>query len=361
MSLIDFTGFEDGGQWPATGVGTFTDFGGYLTIPGGGSRSGSFWIYNGPTNASLASHVNVDYPKRLLTALEEHDTIIYGVAVKREANNAASLVVFASDAGATGHIFISSTSTGAIEVRRGSHTGTLLGSVAAIDGVTSQNTWYYFEFKVKLHDTTGTVEIKRDNVTVLSLTGQDTKNAGTKTVFDCIYTTLGTVATSGVRWGMDDVYILNGDATAPNNYLGCPRVQPLTPNADGTYSDYDGSDGNSINNYLLVDERPHSSSDYNESDIAGEKDFYNLSNITFAANDVVQGVKMHVSVFNTDASTRDIKLDVRSGGTNHAGPAVSIGTGPVQQLKRLMAKNPVTTVLWTQAEVNALEAGTEIV
>ena len=81
----------------------------------------------------------------------------------------------------------------------------VLASNNAITFVT--NTWYYIEIQVKLHDTTGFVIVKINNTTVLSATNVDTKNGGTKTVYDSFRVGAGG-STTNHNW--DDLYITMG-------------------------------------------------------------------------------------------------------------------------------------------------------
>ena len=106
-------------------------------------------------------------------------------------------------------------------VRRGNAGGTVLGTTAT--GLIAINTWYYIELQVVLSDTVGVVNLTIDGTSRLALTSQDTKNAGTKTVFD----TMSLVGITGVTAKFDDLYRGHGrrrelpritDAQRP---LGC--------------------------------------------------------------------------------------------------------------------------------------------
>lgn len=350
MALIDFTGFEDGQLPPSTGA-SFIDLNvsQMITSP---VRTGGYSVLmstasGAPWNSGM---------RRSLTSAEKHATLIIGGAMRFASTDMTiNLFGFGGDAGVTAHLNIRKISGGEIEVRLGTQTGTVLGTSAAV--LTGINTWYYVEAKVVLHDTTGSVEVRVDGATVLSLTGIDTRNGGTDPTFDTAY--WGCQSTNNMYW--DDVYICNGDATAPNDFLNAPRVQPMLPNGNGSTNQYVGSDGDSTDNYLLVDERPPSMTDYTQSATAGERDLYAMGDVSFATNDSVEGVRVAVRVQNADASTRNLKLGVKSGATVNMDAGQSIGTGSALSLYRMMQKNPVTTGSWTQSEVNALEMGTEIV
>lgn len=147
----------------------------------------------------------------------ESDTIIVGSAQTIPTLSATRTVFeLRSDAGVTQHITVNVTATGVVEVRRGTISGTVLASSAA--GVVTAAAWFYVEAKVKLHDTTGSVEVRVNGVQVIApTTGLDTKNAGTKTTFDAVRL----VGSNTPQFTYDDVYIVTGTDAA---FLGVQRV-----------------------------------------------------------------------------------------------------------------------------------------
>lgn len=70
----------------------------------------------------------------------------------------------------------------------------------------------------------------------------------------------------------------------PNSsWLNNGWVYLISPNANGTYSQLTGSDGNSTDNYALVDEVPVSTADYAEATSTGLKDSYNGGSLPASA------------------------------------------------------------------------------
>jgi hypothetical protein len=115
--------------------------------------------------------------------------------------------------------------TGALYVQRNTAvaTGTSLGNTAA--GVITAATWHYIELSCTISDTLGTVNLRVNGQSVLSLTNQDTRN-GTPTTVDTIQ--IG--ALNGGRGGqhiIDDLYVT--DSVTP---LGEQRIETLYPSAD---------------------------------------------------------------------------------------------------------------------------------
>jgi len=132
----------------------------------------------------------------------ESDTVTIGFAWRMGSLMARPLISLRSDAGVTAHITVASTAAGTFEIRR----GTLAGTLLATGGTYAINTWYYIEIQVKLHDTTGFAILRVDEVEVASVTNVDTKQLGTKTVFDSIVLT--TSSTTVQVW--DDLYVVTG-------------------------------------------------------------------------------------------------------------------------------------------------------
>ena len=75
----------------------------------------------------------------------------------------------------------------------------------------------------------------------------------------------------------DDVYLMAGTG---DEFLGDCTVATLLPTGNGFVNQFVGSDGNSTDNYLLVDEQPPSSTDYVGSATTGQQDLYTLTNLT---------------------------------------------------------------------------------
>lgn len=358
MSLIDFTGFENGEMPSFVGIPGWGNVGSIgWSVTSSSVRTGSYCMASGAN--SPVTTPNGLY--RDLDATEEGSEIIMGVAYNRAGfgtHTVEGIFHFLSDAGATAHIsIVYNTAAGLIEARLGAGNGALLGSAVACPLADS---YYYIETRVVLHDTAGEVEVRVDGEVLINLSGIDTKNGGTKTVIDRVMWGRGSVASSGASH-YDDLYVLKVDATTPNNFLNAPKVQPMVPNGDGSTNQFVGSDGNSVSNWQNVDERPPSTADYNESSTAGNQDLYAMSDVAFQPTEVVKGVKAYLVVHNSDASTRDVKLGVRSGGTTDMDAGHGIGTGSAVRHVRLMPKNPVTSADWTQTEINALEAGVEVI
>jgi hypothetical protein len=174
--------------------------------------------------------------------------------------------------------------------------------------------WYYIEFKATIHNSTGSAEIILNGISEVSISGTDTQFTANATA-DTIH-----IGGSGGSFAgniyLDDIYICDGTGSAPaNTFLGDVRVDTLLPNGNGNSSQLLGSDGNSTDNYLLVDEAtPNEDTDYVESSTVAQKDTYTYGNLT-PTTGTVFGVQILPFARKTDAGTRKIASIARHSGT----------------------------------------------
>lgn len=304
---------------------------------------------------ALLVNAQTEYILKGVPAADDHATFIVGCAVYTTLV-ASSLIGFYSDGGATAHIGITVTATGALEARRFPGSGTVLGTSSA--GVITANTWHYLEAKVTMHDTTGTVEIRVNGSTVLNLTGQDTKNGGTKAVFDSVI--VGNNGTLGTPTAyFDDMYLCNAAGASNNTFIGDSKVRCLLPNGNGNSSQLLGSDANSTDNYLLVDEVPPSTVDFVGSGTDNQKDTYTFTDLPDASGTVV-GIQISTYGLKTDAGSRSVALVTRSGGADYDSADLALPTPSPIYVFQVQNLNPATGVAWLRSEVNAAEFGTKI-
>jgi len=120
-------------------------------------------------------------------------------------------------------------STGNMEVRRGAVNGTLLATT--VESVTNGST-HYWEIKGTVNTTTGSATIYLDGVaTSVALTGANTANTGTNSFTGL---SLQSVSGSGFAFVIDDIYINNTTASAPNNdvLLTNPLIETVYGTSD---------------------------------------------------------------------------------------------------------------------------------
>jgi hypothetical protein len=268
-------------------------------------------------------------------------------------NTNEPLLRLLGDTGTTTHLnfrFASSTG-GDISVYRNT---TLLGSTTGVSFAATIG--YFVEVKATLHDSTGSVEIRVDGTTRLSLTGQDTKNGGTAATFDAIQ--FGSRDSLDTTVVIDDWYVLNGAGGQYDDFLGDVTVETIRPDGNGNSSQWVGSDANSTDNYLLVDEATYSSADYVESGTLNNKDLYTYGALA-AASGSVKGVMASGVMQKTASGAQSARQITRVGGTNYNGASVALITGDVVY-GQVWEESPATSTDWTISEVNGAEFGVEV-
>jgi hypothetical protein len=249
--------------------------------------------------------------------------------------------------GATEQLTIQVTAANAIEVRRGGAAGTILGTSA--NGIFPLNAWNYVEVKATINNSTGSIVVRLNGVTVLTITGVDSQN--TANAFVNRYSLDGTSF-------IDDHYLADTTGSAPNNdFLGDIRVDVIYPNAAGDETDYTPLSGS---NFQMVDDpgTPDGDTTYNESTTATDRDLFNLQSPATPSG-IVYAVQTYIVARKTDAGAREVSTVVKSGSTVDVGPTNTLSTSYVQYDGDIHQLNPDTAAAWTMSEVQALQAGYE--
>jgi hypothetical protein len=282
--------------------------------------------------------------------LDAQSTWIVGQAVRPPIGSSSGQLLEFDDAGTVQvRIYISNSTD--IEVYRGAGT-TLLGSAS---NVLANLEWRHLEVKVVINNTTGSVEIRVDGTTVINLTNQDTQVTGNATANKIIFN----FGASNLYH--DDFYILDGTGTTNNNFLGDVRVETLLPSGNGNSSQFTGSDGNSTDNYLLVDDSPAPDDDttYVESATLNDIDLYAIADLGNSP-DTIYGVAQNSYSRKTDVGSRGLINVVRSGGTNYDGTNELDLLAEYKQVQEILETDPDTAVAWVTSGVNNMESGFKV-
>lgn len=247
--------------------------------------------------------------------------------------------------GATIHVQLRVKADGAVEVTRNT---TVLGTSSA--GVISAATYVYVELKATINDSTGSYEVRVNGANVLSGTGADTRNGGTGVITQVNVN----AAIANIR--VDDFYICNTSGSANNDFLGDVRVDAYLPNGNGNSSQMTGSDADSTDNYLLVDDSaPDGDSTYVQSSTAGHKDTYTFADMSHTPS-TIHGVQVNMIAKKDDAGARSIASVVRSGGTDTDGTTQALSTSYLDYMQ-IIEQDPNTSAAWTKTGFNAAEFG----
>jgi hypothetical protein len=228
-------------------------------------------------------------------------------------------------------------------------------SVGFSEGL-KMNAWYHIEWYQVIADSisTGNSQVRINEVSAITLNSGDFKSSGSASA-DRFAIAGGTNTTVVI----DDLYVFHDSVTGTPSWTGDARVTTLAPSGDGNYSAFVGSDSNSINNYLLVDDaQPNDDTDYVQSSVAGDRDSYAITNLGTSPASVI-AVQIAADVKKDDAGARTGKLFFRISGTDYDGSAFSPTTSYTDQV-HLRETSPATSSAWTESEINALEAGIKV-
>lgn len=339
MTLLWTEGFESVAANAATGLpkGTTGAVGTVNTSYGRYGGTG-YQIGNGGTNWAIFG---------------PQTTLIVGLGVRFAAYpavNANAMLMSFYNVTTASRLSVTVNGRGGLDLRLGAGDGTVIAS--SVDNLTQLNVYGYLEMKATMADSGGTAIVRWNGVEVINFTG-DTRSAGTGTTWD----TLLTYGINMTLW-LDDLYIANADGPAPNNdFLGDVRVVTIYPNGNGNSSQGTGSDANSTDNYLLVDEAGAvTTADYVDLS-AAEKDTYTYQDISgFAAGITVYGVHVVSSVAKTDAGAISGAHVARYSSTESTATAKAM-PATVGIISDIFETKPTGGAWSSLAEINGTEFG----
>ncbi len=254
--------------------------------------------------------------------------------------------------GASDQVELGVSSTRQVRVTRN---GTQL---AVSTQIMNMSQWYYLEWYVVISDSISTNQcvVMLDGVEVINLSAtSDTKNTSNAYADRVIIT-----GTGSNNHSIDDLVVSMMDTTTSPTFLGDLRVQTLFPNADGNYSQFTGSDGNSVNNYLLVDDTTSvNDADYTGSSTVGHKDSYNIESLTFTPTSI-KAAKITSCMRRDDAGAKTGRLFFRTGGSDFEGSDITPASSGFVFEGHIAEVNPDTTVAWTASDITSLEIGIKV-
>ncbi|KKM83660.1 hypothetical protein LCGC14_1307140 [marine sediment metagenome] len=226
--------------------------------------------------------------------------------------------------------------------------------------VLSLDTWYHVEFKLKVVNSTASGEciLKIDGVEDMNLVGVDTQYGVTDSV-----ETISIYSFNGTTLYYDDFYVLDTVGSYANDFIGpYIRIECLLPDGNGNSNDFVGSDSNSVDNYLHVDEATaDDDSSYIQSSTVGHKDGYSFDDLGGSVDAVmaVQTMTRHKKV--SGAGSRTAKHFIRRSAADYDGDIThTLSDGTYENDVDLWTEDPSTIAQWTETNVNALEAGLKV-
>lgn len=309
--------------------------------------SGSFAYSTATPRFTNGVSMSGSSPVKTFTAVSE---VFVAFAVNFDDLNAptGATVIFRGDGNATTHLTLMRNSSSQLELRRGTNGGTVIATGTT---VLPEDQWHHIQVRVTIADSGGVcqVRVNGSGSNEINFSG-DTKNAGTNTTVDAV------AWSSSSGFLLTDFVILSTAGSVNNTWPGDVRIYTLSPNADGATSDGTGSDGNSTNNYQLVDELPVASADYVGVTTDGNGDSYGLTDLPAGVTDV-RAVQVNLYAAKSDAGAKSIVPRLRFGGTTYDGTSRTLTTTYATYTQQYDA-DP-STAAWTASTINSMEAGFE--
>lgn len=221
--------------------------------------------------------------------------------------------------------------------------------------------WQHFGVHLKVADAGGLCEIFLNGSLILSYAG-DTKGGGTN--FTQIKWTHGNNG-GGAALVVDDCYLLDPSGAAPYNaYLGDCKIQTLLPTGNGAASDWVGSDGNSVDNYQLVDDNGVTT-DYVTTTAAGTRDLYDLTDAIATDVGAILAVQTEFYVSKSDSGDPAGQLyAARRSALGTLDKRLAASVPQISTAWQWVQTTPATTDpdgnTWNAARVNGLQVGPEL-
>lgn len=240
-------------------------------------------------------------------------------------------------------------STGIIAIKRGGPAGTELGATAS-PAIVAQ-AYQHVETLVTFDDTVGSVEVRVNGVTVLSLTGVDTVQSAN---VECSQVAIFTNS-SDVTVFIDDYFVYDDTGSFNNTFIGDRRVLTLFPNADTAQEDWVPSTG--TDSFAMVDEADPDDDSTFLSAAAGLSPSpvteLGLDNLPSGVGSISAVMTLHRSR-KTDAATANMQASVVSGASASVGADRPL-TEQYTYYGDVIEADPDTAAPFTPAAVDALK------
>jgi hypothetical protein len=215
------------------------------------------------------------------------------------------------------------------------------------DGI-PQNTWTWVSVKHVCHASTGSVEVKLNNATVLTFTG-NTQNGSANQVHRPVIRT-GVAVTD---FYCDNLVIATGLASdSPLSECRIFGAVVPTSNFSAAFTPNSGTNWSNVNEIP-----PNDDTSYNYSNTVGDTDVFVCAPPTLTG--VIPAVKVNFRARKDDAGVRELAPVIRPGTTNYAGSNIEI-TSNYFNRGHIWTTNPDTGMAWNPGDIANLKFGYKI-
>lgn len=261
--------------------------------------------------------------------------------------NGAHRIYEFRDAANASQVTLGINTTGTISAFRGNLGGTLLGTTAA--PALTANSYQHIEAVVFFSQTVGTVEVRVNGVTVLSLSAIDTCASS---LVECSQVVVGGGNIGLSSHYLDDVFCYDETGSYNNTFIGDRRVLTLFPNANTATADW--TPVGAATGYECIDEAsPNDDTDYITAATTGLVSQFGLQNLPSGIS-VVNAVVMVERARKTEAGTANTKVSIVSGASTSVGADKPL-TEVYTYRQDVFQVDPASAAPFTPAEVDALQ------
>lgn len=221
-------------------------------------------------------------------------------------------------------------------------------------GAHPTSAWFYLEFKVLVHDSAGTVQVRVDGTDVINETGLDTRNAGATGLIDRMET--GSAENNSLALRFCDVVMMNEQGSAPfNDLIGPQTIESVRADGAGNYTNWDPAAGT---NWESIDDPVNAVHDsdatYVETTVA-ERDSYTFGALASSEDPIAVQVKATSRFTGTQ---QDFNTFLRRSGTDDDGDTDTANTSNfADRAITIYETDPIAAGVWTKTNFEATEFG----
>ena len=241
-----------------------------------------------------------------------------------------------------------------LDLRRGGVTGTIV-STSPSGIIDDDDTWSFYEFKIKISNTVGSIICMKNGVEVWNDNGFDSQEQTSSTANRLLLGGMG--ATGFILY--NSIYICDTTGGVNDDFLGEVVAIASKTTADTAQADWSIISGGS--GFLMLDEFLVSSSTNSiTSTTLADESTFDMDNHHADFNGFnVLGVKSFIYAGDITAGTSTIKLKLEvSAGINDFG-AETYDVTFLPTFDYFLDKNPITTNAWTIDEYNSIQLSVE--
>jgi len=231
------------------------------------------------------------------------------------------------------------------------------------DGMKSirRNKWHHIAVDIKFHTTTGWFYMYFDGAEKIAYNGQtDHLIADASALFLCRADPTGPSFTNYLDY--DDVYVNDSEGEGTPALPKNTKFHYVRPNGNGNYTQWTGSDGNTADNYVFVDDPHGANLDLGQgcidTDTATNKDSWTMEDPALPAGVTIDAVIPVVICQNGGVGQDTIKLFTRYSGSDSLSSAMTTPLTYGLLFDRQTTKPGGGA--WDATAVNAMEVGVEM-